>query len=856
MCYSDTSGYQNIYLVQTILNTTLSWPGSCGTMYIAPSRSLYLMSDDGGSWLGPLTIGQPGTLQNSQCTLNAGASSTSGSGASLTVNLALTFQPGFTGLKDNFMLPYDVMNNLTSGLQNRGTWTPNSLIAPSSVSATPTGGGGSGPQTFSYVYSDAAGYQNIYLVQTILNATLSWPGSCGTMYIAPSGSLYLMSDDGGSWLGPVAIGQPGTLQNSQCTLNAGASSASGSGTNLTVNLAVTFRPGFTGLKNNFMLAYDVMNNLTSGLQNRGTWTPNSLVAPSSVSVTPGSGTGLGPQTFSYRYSDTSGYPNIYLVQTILNTTLSWPGSCGTMYIAPSGSLYLMSDDGGSWLGPLTIGQPGTLQNSQCTLNAGASSASGSGTNLTVNLVLTFQPGFTGLKNNFMLAYDVMNNLTSDLQNRGAWTAASLSVSLSPKRAAVTLSQTQQFAAIVSNDPQNHGVSWSVDGVIGGSTTVGTISSAGLFTPGAQAGVHTVSATSNADPSGSASAAIAVTDLTGVFTYHNDPGRTGQNLQEYALTPSTVNSSTFGALFTCPVDGYVYAAPLYVANFNIGGQTRNVVFIATEHDSVYAFDADSSSSCQPLWQTTFLSPGVTTVPAADTGENFDLVPEIGITSTPVIDPSTNTIYVAAKTRETVGSDCFTDNPCYVHRLHALDLATGAEKSGSPMVITAPDFVPLYHLQRPALLLSNGTLYVAFGSHGDNNTWQGWLMAYDAVTLAQRWVWHSTDPTSENNEGAIWGAGNGPAADSSGNIYVETGNGYFDGITGFSDSVVKLSPTGTLLDYFTPFDQDVMQQNDIDLGSSGPIILPDSVGSSEHSQLMIATGKVGVVYLLDRTADGPL
>ena len=230
-----------------------------------------------------------------------------------------------------------------------------------------------------------------------------------------------MNDDGSSWMGPLTIGQPGTLQNSQCTLNAGASSASGSGTNLTVNLALTFQPGFTGLKNNFMLANDVVNNLTSGFQNRGSWTPAPITAPSAVSVTPSSGSGSGPQTFSYLYSDTSGYQNIYLVQTILNTTPNWPGSCGTMYIAASSSLYLMNDNGSSWMGPLTIGQPGTLQNSQCTLNAGASSASGSGTNLTVNLALTFQPGFTGLKNNFMIADDVVNNLTSGFQNRGTWT---------------------------------------------------------------------------------------------------------------------------------------------------------------------------------------------------------------------------------------------------------------------------------------------------------------------------------------------------------------------------------------------------------------------------------------------------
>jgi len=444
---------------------------------------------------------------------------------------------------------------------------------------------------------------------------------------------------------------------------------------------------------------------------------------------------------------------------------------------------------------------------------------------------------------------------------GAWimqtvafrTAASgvgtgVSVAVSSKLAAITTSQSQQFTASI-NDPENGGVSWSVDGISGGDATTGAVSTTGLFTPGSQVGVHTVTATSNSNPLVSASVTIAVTDLGGVFTYHNDTARTGQNLQEYALTTATVNSATFGVLFSCPVDGYIYAQPLYIANFMIGGQTRNVVFVATEHDSVYAFDADSAS-CVQLWHTSFLSSGVTTVPPADTGETGDLIPEIGITSTPVIDLSSNTICIVAKTKETVGPDCSTVNPCYFHRLHALSLTTGEENSGSPVMLSAPNFVPLFHLQRPALLLNNGTLYVAFGSHGDNNTYQGWMMAYDSSSLAQQWVWSSTDPTSGNNQGAIWGSGNGPAVDVSGNIYVETGNGVFDGTTNFSDSVVKLSPSGTVLDYFTPFDQDVMQQNDIDLGSSGPIILPDDVGSGTNPHLMIATGKVGIVYLLDQ------
>jgi hypothetical protein len=354
--------------------------------------------------------------------------------------------------------------------------------------------------------------------------------------------------------------------------------------------------------------------------------------------------------------------------------------------------------------------------------------------------------------------------------------------------------------------------------------------------------------------------VAVTDLAGVYTHHNDTARTGQNLQEYGLTPTTVNSSTFGALFSCPVDGFIFAAPLYAANLTIGTQTRNVLFIATSHDSVYAFDADSPS-CAPLWKTPFLAAGVTTVSTAVVGDaSKDMFPEIGITSTPVVDPNpaTNTIYVEAKTSETVGTVngqvCSTTSPCYVHRLHALDLLTGAEKLGSPVVISALNFSSLQQHQRPALLLNNGTVYIGFGSHADHNPYQGWLMGYDAATLIQKFAWSSVVAGS-TNRGGVWQGGTGPAVDASGNVYVETGNGVFDGTNNFSDSAVKLSPTGSVLDWFTPFDQSTFAANDIDLGSAGLIILPDAVASAAHQHLALATGKVGILYLLDISQPNP-
>jgi hypothetical protein len=424
--------------------------------------------------------------------------------------------------------------------------------------------------------------------------------------------------------------------------------------------------------------------------------------------------------------------------------------------------------------------------------------------------------------------------------------SSVTVSLSPQLSAVTTSQPQSFTATLAGGTGT--ILWFVDGVQNGNPSVGTIASTGdttaVYSPSGSTtpGNHSVTARVSGGVL-SPAVTVAVTDLAGVFTHHNDNARTGQNTKEYALTPATVSAATFGKLFSCTLDspGYVYAEPLYVANLTMSDNRKhNVVFVATESNWVYAFDADSSS-CQQLWKESLLLPAETTVPPADTGSN-DLSPEIGITSTPVIDVPSGIIYVCAKSKSASG---------YAHRLHALQLASGTDAI-TPAEITAPNFVPLFHMQRPALLLSSGTVYVAFGSHGDQNTYQGWLMGYDAATLTQKFAWSSTD-ASGNNQGAIWQSGGGPAADSSGNVYVETGNGEFDADSGginYSDSVVKLSPTGSVLDYFTPFNESVLNVGDVDLGSSAVVLLPDSQGSAAHPNLMVATGKPGMLFLLDQ------
>jgi hypothetical protein len=357
---------------------------------------------------------------------------------------------------------------------------------------------------------------------------------------------------------------------------------------------------------------------------------------------------------------------------------------------------------------------------------------------------------------------------------------------------------------------------------------------------------------------SASAQVSVT------TARNDNSRDGQNLNETILTPDNVNENSFGKLFTQPVDGYVYAQPLYVPNVAIPGMgTHNVVYVATEHDSVYAFDADSNVGLDaaPLWQTSFIDPakGITTVSSGDV-DCSDLIPEIGITSTPVIDLNSQTMYVLAKTKE---------NGNFVQRLHALDITTGTEQPNSPVLIKAAvrgtgegsvngvlKFDPLHEAQRPGLLLVNGTVFVAWASHCDNDPYHGWVMSFEETTL-QLHVVGNTTPNGAR--GGIWQSGGGLASD--GNyIFFATGNGTYDGPSGgrdFGDSVIKIPAQINQprpYDYFTPYDQLQFADEDADVGSGGVLLLPDQGQGAPHEYLLVEVGKSGSIYLIDRNHMG--
>jgi len=335
----------------------------------------------------------------------------------------------------------------------------------------------------------------------------------------------------------------------------------------------------------------------------------------------------------------------------------------------------------------------------------------------------------------------------------------------------------------------------------------------------------------------------------MLTQHNDNARTGANLHETILNTANVNVKTFGKLWTRDVDGYLYAQPLYVPSLRIPGKgLHNVVFVATAHNSVYALDADDPKATDPLWKIN-LGPSV---PATEIYKTrwTDMRVEIGITSTPVIDLANKAIYVEAKTKE---------GGTYVQRLHALDIMTGKERVGSPVVIKGSaagtgegslngrvTFDPVKHLQRAGLLLAGGVVYLGFGSHADDPPFHGWILGYDAKTLARVCVFNVTP---NGTEGSVWQAGMGLAADDAGNIYAMTGNGTFDADTGGSDygnSLLKLRPKpGTLgvVDYFTPYNQAALNEHDTDLGASGALLVPGTT-------LIMGGGKNGWLYLTHR------
>ena len=445
--------------------------------------------------------------------------------------------------------------------------------------------------------------------------------------------------------------------------------------------------------------------------------------------------------------------------------------------------------------------------------------------------------------------------------------ANITVSVSPTRAAVTSSSPVTFTAS-TNDYA--GLTWTIS-PSGGAFSKSTSADGESITLTAPVtgDSYTVTATSVTDSTHSTSVTVGVTDLTGVLTYHNSLARDGANTREYALSPSTVKTSTFGKLTSCVVDGAIYAQPLWMANVRIGGVTRNVVFVATAHDSLYAFDADAVP-CHKLWSVSLIDTAhgaganEATIPNGRTGNLVgtglgDLTPEVGVTGTPVIDPASSTLYVVSQSVNSAGTS-------FYQRLHAIDITTGTEKGNSPVTIsgsypgtadggTTVAFNPRTQHQRSGLAMVNGTIYIAWGSHEDAPPYHGWVMGYrfNGTSFTRTAVLNTTPNT---RQGGVWMGGTAPAADANNLLYVTTGNGHFDVAdptapsNDYGDSFLKLSSSLAIQQYFSPSNQLYQDQNDKDFGSGGAAVLGDLPPGSPIRHIAITGGKDGALYVIDR------
>jgi hypothetical protein len=635
-----------------------------------------------------------------------------------------------------------------------------------------------------------------------------------------------------------------------------------------VNLTLTFSPAALVITTSSLpngqvgVSYSSTLKAASGITPY-TWSLTTGTLPSGLTLNATSGAITGTPTIAasstpltFKVTDSSN-PRLTQSVNLTLTVTSVPLSITTRSL-PNGLINVvygttLAATGGTT--PYTWSLASGTLPSGLTLNATSGAITGTSTVAASSTPLTFK------------VTDSSSPATTQSANFTLTIASSsnISVSLSPKRAGLTLNQTLSVTA-TTND--SAGVNWTA--TAGGFSSATSLSGVAVtYTAPGSAGSYTITATSVTDNTKSASVTVGVTDLAGVTTYHNNLSRNGTNTHEYALTTNNVTSSTFGKLFSCPIDSPAYAQPLWVANLNIAGGKHNVVFVASSRDTVYAFDADKSP-CVTYWTASLLGSGETYVNTGDVSTG-DIQPDIGIVGTPVIDPSTNTLYVVSKSKN-IGTSCTPSSSCH-QRLHALNLAAHTEKFGAPYdltpSITVPGtgdgssngvvpFDPLRQNQRPGLALVNGVVYIAWASHGDNGPYHGWVIGFAAnnIGAGPSAVWNSTPNfvSGSNSDGGIWMSGGAPASDSSNNLYFLTGNGSFDANTGgsnYGDSTIKLSTSGSLhvLDYFTPDNQASINGGDQDHGAGGAAILVDQPsGPVQH--LLIGGGKPGTLYLVNR------
>jgi hypothetical protein len=682
----------------------------------------------------------------------------------------------------------------TATVSVAGSITCNSSSV-TNCSVTPNQGTGLS-QAFSFAFADSTGWSYLKQVNVDIGLTQANANSCLVSYVPSTNKLYLLNDTGTAYLAGIAIGSAGTLQNSQCSVNVGQSSASGSGNGLTLNVAMTFNSSYAGSDSIFMDAVD-NGGRDTGWQVLGHWTV-------------GGSTGGGGGT-----CNVGAAPSVTICSPTNGSTVPSPVHVVAAPASNTGVVAMAVYFDNTLVYKANVNKVDTL------VNAAVGSH---------YVVVQFWD------NSGNVPAKASENITVASGGTGGGSGP---ISVTPQVATIYPNGTQQFTAQANGSAVS--VSWYVDGIEGGNSSVGSISTGGLYTAPGTVGAHEIKAVSTADPTQSALAVVNVVDPNhDMTTYHNDLARTGANTSEAILSPSNVSPSRFGKLGSYAVDGQVYAQPLYIPDLTFNGARRNVVYVATEHDSVYALDADFKIA-SPYWSVSLLGAGMSPVASTD---GLGVSPEIGVTSTPVIDRTNNVMYVLAYV-STAGGNQFW--------LHALDLLSGSERFGGPKRVTAAvagsgvdssgGQIQLESgcWQRSGLALNNGQLYIAFGHCA-----HGWIVAYNPTTLAQTAV---VNTTPDGAGGTIWMGGGAPAFDSGGDLYVITGTN-FGAIasSGYNDAFMKFTPSLGLLDYFIPDNNATLVANDVDLGSGAPVVLPDN--SSAHPHEIVGAGKDGRIFLLDR------
>jgi len=602
-----------------------------------------------------------------------------------------------------------------------------------------------------------------------------------------------------------------------------------------------------------------------------TWSITSGALPSGLTLNTATGAITGTPTVTVTNS-----PITFKVQDSSSPVLTQTANL-TLTIAAPGALLISTTS-------LPNGQVGVAYSATLAATGGMTPYTWSTTSGTLPTGLTLNTA-TGAITGTPTAPVTSVPLTFKVQDSSSpvqTQSANLTISVNPAVLTVTITPpppglaASQEITVSATTNDVAGVSWSLSPSGGTFAPATSLNAAGVtFTAPATGGVYTITATSVSDVAVSSSATIGVTAVGGVYSWHNDIYRDGANTQEFVLTTANVNTSSFGKLAACTTDGAIYTQPLWLANVTVNGAQHNVVFVATEHDSLYAFDADASP-CQQLWMVSLIdsahggTAGETTVPAGVPGflvgsGDGDITPEVGVTGTPVIDPSTNILYVVSKS-------VIASGPTYFQRLHAIAVGTGAEMTGSPVSITSAITYPgsgtggssvafdvKHENQRAGLAFVNGTVYIVWASHEDAPPFYGWIMGYTyngtSFTLADLL---NVAPNDTNDAAGIWMCGAAPAADTLDNLYLITGNGYFDANsltapnTDFGDSFLQIpSSLAMITQFFTPSDQSTDYTMDKDYGAGGAILVDLPAGStSTVTHLAIGGGKDGNLYVLNR------